>query len=167
MKTKKVTSAAMLVALGVAGSYFIHFPIGVSKCTPVQHIVNVFAGVILGRNYAVLTAVCISLIRNILGIGTVLAFPGSVIGAFLAGTFYQVSKRKLLAAAGEVVGTGIIGATIAFPLAKFVLGKDVTAFFFVVPFMINAGCGSIIAYILLKATELSGIGRRESAGRGC
>lgn len=154
MKTKKVTIAAMLIALGVVGSSFIHFPLGASKCTPVQHIINVLAAVMLGRNYAVLTAFSISLIRNIFGIGTLLAFPGSIIGALLAGLLYQVSRQKLLAVLGEVLGTGVLGGIIAFPVAKFLLGKDVVLFFFVPPFLINTVCGSILAYALLKAVEV-------------
>lgn len=155
MKTKKITYAAMLVAIGAVGGNLIYFPIGASKCTPVQHIINVIAAVILGPAYAVLTAFCISLIRNITGTGTLLAFPGSMIGAFLAALLYMKTKQKLLAVIGEIVGTGLIGAILAFPIAKFILGKNVAAFFFVIPFLINTICGSIIAYLILKGIELA------------
>ncbi|MBC2581911.1 energy coupling factor transporter S component ThiW [Clostridium sp. DJ247] len=155
MKTKKITYAAMLVAIGAVGGNLIYFPIGASKCTPVQHIINVIAAVTLGPAYAVLTAFCISLIRNITGTGTLLAFPGSMIGAFLAALLYMKTKQKLLAVIGEIIGTGIIGSILAFPIAKFILGKNVAAFFFVVPFLINTVCGSIIAYLILKGIELA------------
>lgn len=154
MKTKQITYSAMMVALGVVGGYFIYFPVGASKSTPIQHIINVLAAVTLGPGYAVLTAFCISLARNILGTGTLLAFPGSMIGAFLAGVLYKKTNQKLLAVAGEIVGTGILGAIIAFPIARFILGKNVTAFFFVIPFLINTVSGSLIAFFILKTAEI-------------
>ena len=79
---KKTALAGMLVALTVALSGF-SIPIGASKCFPIQHLVNVLAGVFLGPVYGVSMAFCVSLIRNILGTGSLLAFPGSMVGAFL------------------------------------------------------------------------------------
>ena len=73
---KKTALAGMLVALTVALSGF-SIPIGASKCFPIQHLVNVLAGVFLGPVYGVSMAFCVSLIRNILGTGSLLAFPGS------------------------------------------------------------------------------------------
>lgn len=154
MKTRKLTYSAVLVALGAIGGNLIYFPIGASKSTPVQHIINVLAAVVLGPGYAVLIAFCISLIRNIFGTGTLLAFPGSMIGAFLAGVLYKKTNSKLLAVAGEIMGTGILGAIAAFPVARFIMGKNVAAFFFVIPFLINTVCGSLIAYLILKSTEI-------------
>lgn len=62
---KKTALAGMLVALTVALSGF-SIPIGASKCFPIQHLVNVLAGVFLGPVYGVSMAFCVSLIRNIL-----------------------------------------------------------------------------------------------------
>lgn len=150
MKTKKLAYAAMLIALGLAMSNFVYFPVGASKCTPVQHIINVMSAVALGPGYAVSIAFCISVIRNILGTGTLLAFPGSIIGAFFAGVLYKKTGNKFFTAAGEITGTGIIGAIAAYPIAKFALGKEVAALFFVIPFLINTVAGSAIALIILK-----------------
>jgi energy coupling factor transporter S component ThiW len=154
MKTKQVTYSAIMIAIGVLGGYF-NIPVGVSKCAPAQHIINVLAAVTLGPGYAVLTAFCISLIRNIIGTGTLLAFPGSMIGALLAALLYKRTNLKLAAVAGEIFGTGILGALIAFPVAKFILGKNVAAFFFVIPFLINTVAGSLIAYFIIKSKEIS------------
>lgn len=111
---KKTALAGMLVALTVA---FIRLsiPIGASKCFPIQHLVNVLAGVFLGPVYGVSMAFCVSLIRNILGTGSLLAFPGSMVGAFLGAYLFQKTGRFLLAYLGEVVGTGIIGGTLCYP----------------------------------------------------
>ncbi|MDI9483274.1 MAG: energy coupling factor transporter S component ThiW [Bacillota bacterium] len=155
MKVRTIAYSAVLIAFGVAGGYFIYFPVGASKCTPVQHIINVLAAVLLGPGYAVLSAFCISLIRNILGTGTVLAFPGSMVGAFLAGLLYKKTSSKLLAATGEIFGTGILGAIIAWPIANFMLGNDAAAFFFVGPFLLNTVVGSIIALLVLKAMDFA------------
>ncbi|SNX52835.1 energy coupling factor transporter S component ThiW [Thermoanaerobacterium sp. RBIITD] len=153
MDTKKITYSAMLTAIGVLFANFIFFPVGVSKTTPIQHIINVISAVTLGPGYAVLIAFSISLIRNFIGTGTLLAFPGSMIGAFFAGLLYKKTNKKLLAVFGEIFGTGIVGAILAFPIAKYVIGKDVGAFFFVMPFLINTVTGSIIAFIILEVLD--------------
>ena len=70
---KKTALAGMLVALTVALSGF-SIPIGASKCFPIQHLVNVLAGVFLGPVYGVSMAFCVSLIRNILGTGSLPLF---------------------------------------------------------------------------------------------
>ena len=71
---KKIAVSGMLVALAVALSGF-SIPIGASRCFPVQHLCNVVAGVLLGPVYGVGMAFCTSLIRNLMGTGSLLAFP--------------------------------------------------------------------------------------------
>ncbi|WP_027625873.1 energy coupling factor transporter S component ThiW [Clostridium lundense] len=153
MKTKKITFSALLIAVGVFTGNLIYIPVGISKCFPVQHSINVLAATLLGPYYSVAIAFCISLLRNVLGTGSLLAFPGSMIGAFLAATLYKKGHKLIHAVLGEVIGTGIIGALIAFPIAKFILGKKVAALFFVAPFSISTIGGSIIGYLILKALD--------------
>lgn len=157
MKTKKLALAALLVALGTIAGQMIYIPVGVSKCFPLQHAINVLSAVLLGPWYALSNAFLISLLRNLLGTGSLLAFPGSMVGALLAGLIFQKTRNQLLCVIGEVVGTGILGALAAYPVARFLIGKDVAAFFFVYPFLLSTVGGSIIAYLLLKVlrrTEL-------------
>ena len=45
--TKKLALAGLLCAVAVVGSMF-SFPVFGSKCAPVQHMVNVVSGVLLG-----------------------------------------------------------------------------------------------------------------------
>ncbi|KAJ53464.1 energy coupling factor transporter S component ThiW [Clostridium tetanomorphum] len=151
MKTKRITFSALLIAIGVFTGNLIYIPVGVSKCFPVQHSLNVLSAVLLGPYHGVAIAFSISLLRNILGTGSLLAFPGSMIGALIAGIFYKKGQKLMYAVIGEVLGTGIIGALLAFPIAKLILGKKVAALFFVVPFSISTIGGSIIGYIILKA----------------
>ena len=155
MKTKKITIASLLIATGVIAGNIIFIPVGVSKCFPVQHTINVLSAVILGPGYGVAIAFCISLLRNILGTGSLLAFPGSMIGVLLAGILYKRTKKNLLAVIGEIFGTGILGGLLAFPIANFIMGKEVGALFFVTPFLISTIGGSLIAYFILRALDFS------------
>ncbi len=151
--TKRLTMAAMFVAIGVILGNVVYIPVGVSKCFPIQHAINVMSAVILGPGYGVLIAFVISLLRNILGTGSLLAFPGSMIGALLAGLVYKYTKNKYITSIAEVFGTGVLGGLIAFPVAKYFMGKEVAIFFFVYPFILSSIGGSLIAIIILKVME--------------
>ena len=83
-KTKKLALAGVLTALAVVGS-FLSVPVAGSKCAPVQHMVNILAAVTLGPGWGVGIAFCASLLRNILGLGSLMAFPGSMVGALCCG----------------------------------------------------------------------------------
>ena len=78
MKIQKMVFASLLVAIGTMVGHVIYIPVGVAKCFPIQHTINVISAVLLGPYYAVLNAFLISLLRNILGTGSILAFPGSI-----------------------------------------------------------------------------------------
>lgn len=153
MKTRKITVSSLIIAIGVIAGNIIFIPVGVSKCFPVQHTINVLTAVILGPGYGVAIAFCISLLRNILGTGSLLAYPGSMIGAFLAGMLYRKTKNNLLAVAGEIFGTGILGGLIAFPVANVIMGKNVGALFFITPFLISTIGGSLIALFILRVLD--------------
>ena len=56
------------------------FPVLASRCSPVQHMVNILCAVFLGPWYGFAAAFLASLLRNLLGLGTLLAFPGSMVG---------------------------------------------------------------------------------------
>ena len=163
MQIKKMCIAGMLAAVGVAASP-INFPIGASKCLPAQAFVNVLSGVLLGPWYAAAVGALCALIRNLLGTGTLLAFPGSIFGAVLAGLmFHKVKKLLPLAALGEVFGTAIIGGLTAYPIAKYVLGSESAALFgLVLPFFISSAGGAVIAFILLEALDKTGALKRAS-----
>ena len=72
--TKKLALAGVLCAVAVVGSMF-SFPVFGSKCAPVQHMVNVLCAVLLGPWYGVGAAFVASLLRNLLGLGSLMAFP--------------------------------------------------------------------------------------------
>ena len=147
--TRKLVLSGILIAIAtVLGTFSI--PILGAKASPIQHLINVISGVTLGPVYGLLCAFVSSLLRNNLGTGSILAFPGSMVGVLLAGLLYKKFKKVELAVIGEVVGTGIIGALLAYPLAAFVLGREVALFVYIVPFSLSSIVGSLIAYIILK-----------------
>src|SRR5574341_915047 len=92
METRKVAYAVVLTAIAVAGG-IMSIPVGVAKVSPLQHMVNVIAAVIVGPWYAVASALAASIIRNALGTGTPNAFPGSMMGAFIAGDVYLTTPH--------------------------------------------------------------------------
>lgn len=151
MQTRKLTSAALLVAIGTLSAHLIYIPAGVSKCFPVQHAINVIAAVLLGPDYAVAIGFLIATLRNLMGTGSILAFPGSMIGALVAGLAYQRFKSIPAAMAGEVFGTGIIGGFVAWMMATLLLGSNTAAWFFIPPFLVSTIGGSLIAGLLLKS----------------
>jgi energy coupling factor transporter S component ThiW len=155
MSLQKLTLVGLLVALGVVAAPF-SIPVGAAKVFPAQHAINVIAGVLLGPWWGVVAAILTSTLRNLVGWGTLLAFPGSIFGAFLAGLFYLMFKRKEGAALGELLGTGVIGALAAFPVARWFLGSPALAYTFIVPFTLSSAAGVVMALILLALLEKTG-----------
>ena len=146
---KKMVLSAILAGIAVVGSTF-SFPVFGSKCAPVQHLVNVLCAVFVGPWWGLAAAFIASLIRNMTGLGTLLAFPGSMCGALLSGLLYKMTKAVPAACIGEVVGTGLIGGMLAYPIAALLMGNSAAALFtFVVPFLVSTAGGSIIAFVVL------------------
>ena len=157
VETRKVARAIILVAIGVALSPFTSIPIGVAKINPTQHFVNVIGAVLLGPWWATGVALIIAILRNALGTGTLLAFPGGMIGAFLAGVVYRYSKSIYLGALGEIVGTGLIGAVAsALIVAPAFMGKTMAMAGLVFAFSGSTLVGSIIGVLALKLLQRAG-----------
>ncbi|MBI5577784.1 MAG: energy coupling factor transporter S component ThiW [Deltaproteobacteria bacterium] len=150
MKTKEVARAALLVAIAVALSPFF-IPLGISKCYPAQHMINVVAAVVLGPVHAVMIAFLAALIRNMLGLGTLLAFPGGMIGALLAGLAYRTFRNTWTAGLGEVLGTGVIGALAsAWLVGPVLLGKSMAAGTLIAAFSLSSIGGTIVGLLALR-----------------
>lgn len=154
---KKLTLTAIFAAIAVVGSLF-SFPVFGSKCSPVQHLINILCAVFVGPWYGVGCAFIASVIRNLLGLGTLLAFPGSMCGALLAGLLYRGIKKLPAAYIGELFGTSIIGGLLSFPVAALIMGNEAaTLFTFVVPFLISSCGGTIIAIVITVALKQAGL----------
>ena len=157
--TKKLALAALFCALAVVGSLF-SFPVFGSKCAPVQHLVNILCAVLLGPWYGVGVAFVASLLRNLLGLGSLMAFPGSMIGALLCGIVYWKTKNLMATLVGEVFGTAVLGGLCAYPVAIFLMGKsaaDIAFYAYIVPFLISTAGGAVIAAVILVSLKKEGV----------
>jgi len=155
---KKLALAGVLCAVAVVGSLF-SFPVLGSKCAPVQHMVNIICAVFLGPWYGVAVAFVASLLRNLLGIGSLMAFPGSMCGALVCGVVFWKAKNLPATLAGEVFGTGVIGGLCAYPIATMFMDVDAAAvafYAYIIPFLISTAAGSILAGLLVFALQKSG-----------
>lgn len=149
-KTRKLTYTAILAAITTVSSSVVYIPLGFAKIFPIQHFANVLAAVMLGPWYAVLQAFLTSTLRNLMGTGSLFAYPGSMIGAFLAAVLYSKTKKLEFAALGEVFGTGIIGAMATYPISTLILGQEATLFGLVPAFIMSSFGGALLGYALLK-----------------
>jgi len=157
VETRKVARALILVAIGVAISPFTSIPIGIAKINPAQHFVNVVGAVLLGPWWATGVALVIGILRNALGTGTLLAFPGGMIGAFLAGLAYRYTRNLYLGALGEIIGTGILGAVVSvLIIAPVFMGKAMAMGALIIAFLGSTIVGSILGILGLKLLQRAG-----------
>lgn len=135
-------------------------PVFGSKCAPVQHLINILCAVCLGPSYGIAVAFASSLLRNLFGIGTLMAFPGSMFGALISALAYKYTRKISYAVFGEVFGTGILGGLSAYPIAVWFMGTNAaeTAFYvYIIPFLISTIGGAVLAVALLAALKKTGV----------
>lgn len=146
---QRMTLLGMLVALGVVISPILR----VEGMCPMAHFINITCSVLLGPWYSLLCAVLIGILRMIfMGIPP-LALTGAVFGAFLSGVLYRLSGgRMIYAVLGEVIGTGIIGALVSYPVMAWIMGRNGLSWLFYVPsFICGTLIGGSIAFLFLKS----------------
>ena len=156
---KKLALASIFCAVAVAGSLF-SFPVFGSKCAPVQHMVNILCAVFLGPGYGLVVAFIASLIRNMMALGSLMAFPGSMFGALVCGLVYWKTKNITATLIGEVFGTSVLGGLCAYPVAVFLMGQDASAIAFyayIVPFLISTAAGALISAVLVFSLKKAGV----------
>ena len=151
----RLTFMGMMIAIGVVISPILR----VEGMCPMAHLINITCAVFLGPVYAFLCALIIGIIRMIfMGIPP-LALTGAVFGAFLSGMLYRLSKGKLIwAFLGEVIGTGIIGAILSYPVMTWIWGRTGLTWLFYVPsFIAGTLIGGSLAFIMLKQMQKAGL----------
>lgn len=159
LNVKKLAVAGILCAVAVVGSLF-SFPVFGSKCAPVQHMVNILCAVFLGPWYGVGVAFVASLLRNIMGLGSLMAFPGSMFGALLCGIAYSKLKNIPVTLVAEVFGTAVLGGLCAYPVAIFLMGKsaaDIAFYAYIIPFLISTAAGAILSAVIIYALKGTGV----------
>ena len=157
--TKKLAIAGVLCAVAVVGSMF-SIPVFGSKCSPVQHMVNILCAVLLGPTYGVSAAFAAALIRNLLGLGSLMAFPGSMFGALVCGIVYAKTKNIFGTLIGEVFGTAILGGLCAYPIAIFFMGQSAAGlaiYAYIIPFLISTAGGAMISAVLIYSMKKTGV----------
>ena len=151
---KKMAILAMMVALGVVLSPILRVP----GMAPMQHFINVIVAVLLGPWYALACAILIALLRMWLMGVNLLAVTGAVFGAVLSGLLYRATGKMLAAVAGEIVGTGIIGAMASYPVMAFLYHMDGVVLFTYVPsFLAGTIIGGFAGYLFLIALSKNGL----------
>ena len=151
----KMVVLSMLIALGVVISPILR----VEGMCPMAHFINIVCSVFLGPWYSLLCATLIGIIRMItMGIPPI-ALTGAIFGAFLSGVFYRISKGKIIfAVLGEIIGTGIIGAILSYPVMSLIWGKEGLSLLFYVPsFICGTLIGGSIAYVFLRKLADNGM----------
>jgi len=125
---KRLSLFIVLVSLGVIIAPLVWFPFFTTKAYPGQHLINALAGVMLGPWWAAAAAILIGVIRNILGIGTIYAFPGGIPGGVVVGLVYLLTRRskrpaiRYLATLTEPIGTVLIGGTLSLAVIAPIIG---------------------------------------------
>ena len=159
INTKKLAVAGVFCVVAVVGSLF-SFPVFGSKCSPVQHMVNILCAVLLGPGYGLGAAFAAALIRNLLALGSLMAFPGSMFGALVCGIVYAKTRNILVTLIGEVFGTAILGGLCAYPIAILFMGQSAAglAFYaYIIPFLISTAGGAIISAVLIYSLKKAGV----------
>lgn len=154
--TRLIAYSVVLAALAVALSP-VSIPVGIAKVSPFQHFINVIAGALVGPWWGLAMALVTSLIRNALGLGTLLAFPGSVFGVVLAGLAFRYTGNFYFTALGEVLGTGLIGATVgALLIAPYLMGRDIALTVLILPFLLSSLAGAALGILGLRVLRQLG-----------
>ena len=163
---RKLALAAVLggVAVALAGVYI---PIGPTKAYPVQHMVNVIAGVLLGPLWAGGLALVIGLVRMSLGLGTIYAIPGGIPGAVLVGVVAKVLMKRgrnpILAALAEPFGTAVVGFLLALFVFAPLVGDYEKWLAALAPiwlvWLASTLIGTALGAAALKVLEVSGLAR--------
>jgi energy coupling factor transporter S component ThiW len=154
-----------------------------TKANPTQHMINSILGVLVGPLWAAIAAIFIGAIRNMLGIGTIYAFPGGIPGGIVVGITYWLLKRlkrgkeiRLIAALTEPIGTVLIGAPLAlFLVASWasttnlldLIAKEGALFAFLIfgaGWALSCVPGSIIGFVILLILKKIGISRETLFG---
>jgi energy coupling factor transporter S component ThiW len=161
-KLRGLTLAALCAAVAVALSGF-SFPVGPSRCYPVQHAMNAVAGVMLGPWYAAGAALVAATVRNLMGTGTLLAYPGSLFGAVAVGIVARLlpTHRRALASFAEPLATATAGAWVASLIAGNATMFPMLAW----AFLTSSAPGALIGYLAVRSLRAHKARRSAPQGR--
>lgn len=161
---RRLALAAVLGGLGVALAG-IYIPIGPTKAYPVQHMVNVIAGVLLGPLWAGGLAAVIGIVRISLGLGTIYAIPGGIPGAVLVGLAAKFLRARgsnpILAGLAEPPGTAVVGFLLALFVFAPIVGDYEKWLAALTPiwlvWLASTAIGTTLGIVALRLLEASGL----------
>lgn len=147
--TKKLILTALMAGIAFVLNTFVFFP----TMAPFQHCVNVVAVAFLGPWYGALAAFICGSLRMMSG-RTIQAIIGAVFGPIIGGLLYKKTNNIYLLAAGEIFGTGIVGALVAYPFMRLFYGLEAVKWYYYVPFYIpSAIVGAIMGVAVIIALK--------------
>ncbi len=158
MPTRKLVLTGIFAALPVVLSFVPGaIPAAGARLLPWQHMTNAIAGVMVGPWYAALAATIAAILRNYLGVGTLLAFPGGIPGALLVGFAYMIWRRPWVGLL-EPLATGFIGATVgALLVAPALMGRAIPLATLLPAFLASSVPGAILGVVILRALARAGV----------
>ena len=119
LQVHKLTILSMMIALDVVLTPIFR----IEGMAPMSSVVNILAGILMGPVYALVMATVTAFIRmSTQGIPP-LALTGATFGALLAGLFYKYGRKFHYSALGEILGTGIIGSIVSYPVMVLFTGS--------------------------------------------
>jgi energy coupling factor transporter S component ThiW len=173
VQVRNLATLAVFTALAIAISPFTGFAVSGTIANPTQHMTNAILGVLLGPFWAALGAIIIGAVRNMLGVGTLFAFPGGIPGGLVVGSTYWILKRfkrsektRLISALIEPIGTLLIGVPISLFIFAPWLGKTIANYaLFTAGWALSSIPGCIIGYMVLLTLRRIGISREKLFGK--
>lgn len=153
---RKLVLTAVFAAIPVVLSFVPgSIPVAGAKLLPWQHMTNAVAGVVLGPWYAALASTLAAVLRNLFGVGTLLAFPGGIPGAIVVGLAYRVWPRSWVVLL-EPLGTGPVGATLGSLLvAPVFMGRAIPLATLLSLFLASSVPGAVLGWLALQALTRS------------
>lgn len=148
----RLTVSALLVATDVVVSPLFR----IEGLAPMSSVMNVIIGVLVDPLYALIITMMTGCIRMLIFGIPPLALTGAVFGGVLASLLYRFTKKVWMSWVGEIVGTGIIGSLLSYPVMILFTGSGNGMYWFIYTprflfaTLIGGFAGTFISMILLK-----------------
>ena len=155
VNVRKMVLCAIFASLAFVLNTFVYFP----AMAPFQHFVDVVAAVFVGPWWACLSAFVCGCLRMMSG-RTIQSVTGAVFGPILGGILWRKTQNIYLVCAGEIIGTGLLGAMASYPLMKWFYALDAQQWYYYVPFytpsaVVGGAMGVAVLLILKRSGVLS------------
>ena len=147
-RLQKLIILSFMVALDVVLSPLFR----IEGMAPMSSVMNVIGVALMGPWYGTAMALICGLLRMLLLGVPPLALTGAVFGAFLAGLGYKYSKSIYGAMLGEIIGTGLIGSLLSYPVMVWFTGSVQEMYWFIYTprFFGGAISGSLIGFLVYQ-----------------